>query len=180
MVASTLVYEGGKVTEQPAEVTYRNITYYYDQAIAEIVKSNSLPAASAEGWRAEDDSASLRGSLDAWIAATNARDLEAVMKFYGPQVEVFYRARNVSQEIVREDKSDSFGRVEAMQVSAGVPEITISGDGGTATMRFTKKFAVRINGRERRGEVLQLLQWQRTGEGWKIVGERDIRILRRG
>jgi YD repeat-containing protein len=180
MITSTVVYEGGKVTPQPVEVTYRNITYYYDQAIAEIVKSNSPPVDNlSEEERAQGDFTSLHGALGGWIAASNARDLETLMKFYAPKLDFFYRARNVSQDFVRADKAGWFERVEEMQLSVGTPEITISDDAGTATMRFRKEYTVKIKGREQRGQVIQLLQWQRTSEGWKIMGERDIKILRR-
>lgn len=180
MLTSTVVYEGGKVTQQPTEVTYRNITYYFDEAIAEIVKANSLLTNSlSDEQRAQADFASLRGRFDEWIAATNMRDLEGLMKFYNSQVETYYRARNVTQEFVRADKTRSFERAEALEVIAGAPGITMSSDERTATMRFRKKYFVKIDGRERRGEVLQLMRWQRTDEGWKIVGERDIGVLRR-
>ncbi|HKQ53469.1 MAG TPA: hypothetical protein VJT74_13925 [Pyrinomonadaceae bacterium] len=173
MLASMVVYEGGRVTEQPTEVTYRNINYYFDQAVAQIVEAN--PTGSAAG----DDRAALRGALDAWIAATNARDLEKVMTFYGPEVEVFYRKRNVSREFVRDDKDRSLQQAEVMEVSAGDPEITIGDDGRTADMTFRKKYFVKLHGRERRGEVLQLLRWRRNAAGWEIVGERDLRVFRR-
>ena len=175
MVTSRATYEGGKLTRQPIEVTYRNITYYFDQAIAEIVNSNP---ASGEGPRGTGDLAALRGALSDWVAATNARDLEKLLKFYGSKIEVFYRARNVTPEFVREDKANSFERAEAMEVSAGKPEITINSDETLATMRFRKEYFVRMNGRERRGQVQQVLEWKWTDEGWKIVGERDQRILR--
>jgi hypothetical protein len=175
MVTSRVVYEGGKLTRQPIEVTYRNITYYFDQAIAEIVNSN--PAAS-EGPRGAGDLATLRTALNDWVAATNARDLEKLLKFYNSKIEVFYRARNVTPEFVREDKADSFERAEVLEVSAGKPEITVNSDEQSATMRFRKEYFIKVNGRERRGRVLQVLEWKLTDEGWKIVGERDQRILR--
>ena len=178
MVSSTVVYEGGRVTEQPAEITYRNINYYFDQAIAQIAESTA-PEMSAEQ-RARDDQAQLRGALDAWIAATNARDTEKVTAFYGAELEVFYRARSVSRDFVREDKDRSFQQAEAIEVSAGDPEITVGDDGRTAEMTFRKKYFVKMQGREHRGEVLELLRWRRTDQGWEIVGERDLRVVRRG
>lgn len=178
MITSTVIYEGGKVTQQPTEVTYRNIAYYFDQAIAEIVKSNPSDASSDEQ-RAQDDLATLRSALSGWIAATNERDLEKLMKFYNSKMDAFYRSQNVSQEFVRADKTRSFQRAEAIEVAASDPEITVSSDERMATMRFRKSYRVKIGGRERRGEVLQLLRWQRTDEGWKIVDERELRILRR-
>jgi hypothetical protein len=44
-------------------------------------------------------------------------------------------------------------------------------------MRFRKKYAIAGGDGERRGEVLQELRWQRTREGWKIVSERDLRVI---
>jgi ketosteroid isomerase-like protein len=180
MITSTVVYEGGKVTRQPTEITYRNITYYFDQAIAEIVKLNPTSTETPSNEQsAQGDLASLRDALNGWIAATNARDLEGLMKFYSPKLEAFYHVQNVSQEFVRADKTRSFKRVDSMEVGASDPEITMSSDERTATMRFRKSYAVKIGGRERRGEIPQLLRWQRTNDGWKIVDERDTRLLRR-
>jgi ketosteroid isomerase-like protein len=181
MVTSTLVYEEGKVTQQPSEIAYRNITYYFDQAIADIVKSDSSKAdsAAANKQTAQNDFASLRASFDAWLAATNARDLERLLKFYSPQMEAFYRARNVSQDVVRADRTRLFERADALEVKTGAPEITVSGDGRTATMSFDKEYFMRVGERERRGKVIQQLRWQLTSEGWKIVSERDIKVLAR-
>jgi hypothetical protein len=67
-----------------------------------------------------------------------------------------------------------------MEVSAGDPEIKVGDDGRTAEMTFRKKYFVKVQGRERRGEVMQLLRWRRTDRGWEIVGERDLRVVRRG
>jgi ketosteroid isomerase-like protein len=179
MITSTVVYEGGKVTRQPTEVTYRNITYYFDQAIAEIVEANPPSAEGpAGGRRAEGDFAALRGALDEWVAATNARDLERLMNFYGPEVEAYYRARNVSQDFVRADRIRLFQRADAIEVSVEAPEITMSPDGRTATMKFRKGYVMKVQGRERRGDVFQQLQWRRTDAGWKIIGERDLKVLR--
>jgi hypothetical protein len=180
MITSTLLYEGGKMYRQPTEVTYRNITYYFDQSIADIVKSNPPePDKPSGSENAPGDFASLRGAFDGWLAATNARDLERLMKFYSPKMDAFYRARNVSQEVVIADRTRLFKRADALEVRAGAPEITMSGDGRTATMHFSKEYMMRVKERERHGKVLQQLRWQLTDEGWKIVSERDIKVLLR-
>jgi hypothetical protein len=54
------------------------------------------------------------------------------------------------------------------------PEIAFSPDNLTAIMRFRKQYTID----NRRGEVLQELRWQKTGAGWKIVGERDVHVIR--
>ena len=181
MITSTLTYEEGKVTQQPTGVTYRNITYYFDQAIADIVKSNTSKAdGSSGGQNAQENLASLRGAFDAWLAATNARDLESLMKFYSLKMDAFHRSRDVSQDVVRADRKRLFQRADALEVKAGAPEIVISPDGRTASMLFTKESSMKLSGRERRSKVLQQLGWQLTGEGWKIVSERDIKVLVKG
>ncbi len=124
-----------------------------------------------------DSQAVLRGALGEWIAATNARDISKQMSFYNTKVNAFYLSRNASREAVRAEKARVLGRAETVDVRAGEPDIRLSRDGQTATMRFRKKYAITGGVDERRGEVLQELRWQRTRDGWKIVSERDLRVL---
>jgi ketosteroid isomerase-like protein len=115
----------------------------------------------------------LRAALDEWIAATNARDINRQMKFYAPTLSAFYLARNASRESVRAEKARVFASASTVDVRASAPEINLSRDGQTAVMRFHKRYRIG----ERGGEVLQELRWRRTPAGWKIVGERDLRVL---
>jgi YD repeat-containing protein len=179
MVTSTVIYQGGKVSTQPTEITYRTISYYFDQAIAELAEPfSSTTDAATDEQRAQLDSAALRDALKGWIAATNRRDIESLMRFYNSKVEAFYRARDVAQDFVRDDRARMFQRAEAIEVTVDDPEITSDPKDNTATMRFRKNYLVKVDGRERRGEVIQQLRWLRTEEGWKIVSERDVKVLR--
>jgi ketosteroid isomerase-like protein len=118
----------------------------------------------------------LREALGGWLAATNSRDVGRQMSYYAPTVEAFYLSRNAPRESVRAEKARLFARASAVNVEAAPPEIKLSPDGRTAVMRFRKRY--RIDGEDSRaGEVLQELRWRRTGNGWKIVGERDLRVL---
>lgn len=122
---------------------------------------------------ARSSGAELRSALDGWIAATNARDVEKQMEFYAPNVEAFYLSRNASRAAVREEKSRLFSQARAVDVRASEPEIRLSRDGSKAVMRFRKRYQID----ERGGEVLQELRWRRTPSGWRIVGERDLRVI---
>ena len=123
-----------------------------------------------------DAQGELRAALGGWLAATNERDVGRQMSFYAPTVEAFYLARNATRESVRAEKARLFARASAVNVEAAAPEIKVSPDGRTAVMRFRKRY--RIDGEDSRaGEVLQELRWRRTNDGWKIVGERDLRVL---
>jgi ketosteroid isomerase-like protein len=119
----------------------------------------------------------LRGALNDWVAATNARDLDRQMSFYNPVVEAFYRQRNASREDVRADKARVFARASSIDIRADEPEIRLSPDGRTAIMRFHKRYAIAGGGEDRRGEVLQELRWQRTSGEWRITSERDLRVV---
>ena len=121
--------------------------------------------------------AALHGAFKDWIAATNARDIKRQMNFYNQKVNAFYLTRNVPREAVRAEKSRVFGRADVIDIKAGAPGIRLSGDGRTATMRFRKKYAIEGGGQDRRGEVVQELRWQHTDDGWKIVSERDLRVI---
>jgi serine/threonine protein kinase/ketosteroid isomerase-like protein len=125
----------------------------------------------------EADRQVLNESLDQWIAATNASDIEQQMAFYVPQVETFYLTRNVRREAVRAEKARLFRDAEVVEVRARNPSITFSPDGQTAMMRFRKSYS--IQGSEtREGEVLQELRWRKTENGWRIISERDLKVFR--
>ena len=132
------------------------------------------PMSDPQGGEAHE---TLRGALDEWIAATNARDIQRQMGFYNQKVNAFYLTRNVPREAVHAEKSRVFGRAERIDIKAAAPGIRLSRDGRTATMRFRKKYAIEGGGEDRRGEVVQELRWQRTDDGWKIVSERDLRVI---
>lgn len=197
MTTSTLVLEAGKLNAKPTEVTYRDITYYYDAAIADLIKQNpslkvegddnrvssaapaaARPGAQGSGSESREIFASLRGALADWVAANNARDVEKHLSFYAPKLYAYYRARNVSREFVRSDKARLFGRALLIDVQAGAPEIVLDKDGRTALMSFRKQYVVKSSGSERYGEVLQELRWQRTDDRWEIISERDVRVMR--
>jgi serine/threonine protein kinase len=127
---------------------------------------NTAPAATTQ--------TELQNNLAAWVAATNARDTEKQMSFYAPKLDVFYRTRNVSRAAVRAEKARAIGRASTVNVRVSNPEIAFSPDNLTAIMRFRKQYTID----NRRGEVLQELRWQKTGAGWKIVGERDVHVIR--
>ena len=148
---------------------------------AERAGAASVPPPKNEGEAARGpdgtEEAELRGALDEWIAATNARDIGRQMDFYGETVGAFYLTRNVPREAVRAEKTRVFGSADAIDIRAGQPAVRLSRDGQTATMRFRKKYSIAGGGNDRRGEVVQELRWRRTKDGWKIVSERDLSVI---
>jgi ketosteroid isomerase-like protein len=120
----------------------------------------------------------LQERLDGWIAATNAADIGEQMRYYSPSLSAFYLKRNVTTNAVRAEKTRLFARASDVDVWVDEPKIKLSEDGKTATMRFRKQYNIENGRRSRRGAVVQELQWKRDGDDWKIVSERDLRVLR--
>ena len=101
------------------------------------------------------------------------------MSFYNPTVNAFYLSRNASREAVRAEKARVFSRASTIDIRAAEPQIRVSPDGSTATMRFRKSYQITGGGEDRRGAVVQELLWKRVGNQWKIVSERDVKVLPR-
>jgi serine/threonine protein kinase/ketosteroid isomerase-like protein len=121
--------------------------------------------------------AEISGALGEWMAATNSGDVAKQMTLYNPQLGAFYKKRDVTRADVQAEKQRLFDQASKIDVRASEPQITISRDGRTATTRFRKRY--NIEGKENReGEVLQELRWVKTEHGWKIISERDLKVIR--
>jgi hypothetical protein len=183
MTATAMMPQSDSESQRPYEVTYRSITYYFDKNIESVVDGGA--AGNPESEEADPPKEELteafnllRRSLDEWVKANNARDVDKQISFYGPKLFFYYRARNVSRDFVERDKARMYDRAELIDVRAGAPDITLDRDGKTATMRFRKQYIVKMKGAERYGEVLQEMRWQLTDDGWRIIGERDAQVIR--
>jgi ketosteroid isomerase-like protein len=126
----------------------------------------------------KDEEAALRGALRDWVAATNARDIGRQMTFYGPTINAFYRARNATSALVRAEKEHVFRNADTIDIRVAEPQISVAPDGRSATMRFRKSYAIAGGGQDRRGEVIQELRWLLVDGRWRIVSERDLKVVR--
>jgi serine/threonine protein kinase/ketosteroid isomerase-like protein len=134
--------------------------------------------AASEDEATQEDRAEVTGAVEEWIEATNARDVGGQMSLYNPNLSAFYRKRNVSRDAVKAEKQRVIGAANKVEVAADEPQINFSRDGRTATTRFRKRYVIEGDEKSREGEVLQELRWVRTPTGWKIVSERDLRVIR--
>lgn len=119
----------------------------------------------------------LRAALNDWVAATNARNLGRQLSFYRPTMNAFYRRRNVSVAEVGADRARVFERAHSINIQAEAPNIQLDPDGQTATMLFRKRYSIAGGGEDRSGEVLQELRWQLVDGKWRIISERDVRVV---
>jgi len=140
--------------------------------------NTSIPAPDALTKPVDDEVRNLRRALDEWVASTNTRDIDRLTTFYMTTLKAYYLTRNVRRSVVRQDKLSSFRRADVINVRADEPEILFSHATGTAIMRFRKNYVTETRSRKKSGEVIQELRWQKTREGWKIISERDVRVIR--
>ncbi|MEJ7616294.1 MAG: hypothetical protein WKF30_04820 [Pyrinomonadaceae bacterium] len=104
--------------------------------------------------------------------------MNRLTSFYVPTVENFYQQRNVKRATVRAEKVRTIEKADVVRINFAEPTINLSSDGSRATMRFRKTYVIGTRRNSRLGEVLQELIWQKTDSGWKIVSERDLRVIR--
>lgn len=163
------IFDGAQTARQNHEIRGRETA----PSIAPTTTARTRPARNGT-----TDADALRGALDRWIDSTNRRDINGQMSFYMPQLQAFYLARNASLNTVRAEKTRVFSRAKSIDIRAAEPEIIFQDSGGTAIMRFRKKYSLVSGARNQSGEVVQELRWQRTPAGWKIFSERDIRVIK--
>ena len=128
--------------------------------------------------RAASEADALRAALNAWIEATNRKDIATQMTFYLPVLKAYYLTRNTSRNAVRVEKNRAFAAARSIRITALEPEIVFQDGGRTAVMRFRKQYNIAQRSSTKRGEVVQELRWQRTSDGWRIFSERDVRVIR--
>lgn len=167
----------------PTPVTTPNVQTEATPAPTTSATSSSTPSplpsvAGEPSVSTEKERAALRSTVDSWLAAHNARNLSQVTNFYMPHVSAFYLAQNTSRAAVRAEKARLFEEPSMSIKRTTDPQITFAPDARTATMLFRKSYSRGAAAHPESGEVLQEIVWQKTNRGWKIISERDLRVLR--
>lgn len=112
-----------------------------------------------------------------WLEATLQGDFAAQARFYPERMEAFYLWRDVPKPAVIAEKRKVFARARTIRIDMESPQILLDADARSARMYFRKAYV--IEGQvSREGEVLQELRWAKEQDGWKIVSERDLRVIR--
>lgn len=86
--------------------------------IARLPDETAAPRTERRGTDASSEADMLRNALDDWISATNSRDIERQMSFYGPQLDAFYLTRNTPKAAVRNEKRARLFLPQARSTSA--------------------------------------------------------------
>ena len=124
-----------------------------------------------------DARAELLRAAYAWRRATLAGDFDTQSSFYPQRMDAFYLWRDVPKASVMAEKRRVFERAKKVEIEIEVPQVLIDPGARSARMYFRKMYDI-VGNVNRSGEVLQELRWVKQPEGWKIVSERDIRVVR--
>jgi hypothetical protein len=129
----------------------------------------------------EDEVSARRELVDAafqWLDATLARDFAAQSNFYPERMPVFYLWRDVPKSAVLAEKRRVFEQATTIDIIMEPPQLLVDAGARTGRMYFRKAYVIKGGKVDRVGEVLQELRWAKQTDGWKIVSERDLRVIR--
>jgi len=164
----------------PSPVTTPSIQAEATPAASPDATQSPSPQSSVEppAVASEKERDAIRSTVDSWIAAHNERNLNGVTNFYMPNVSAFYLAQKTSRAAVRAEKARLFREPGVSLKRTSDPQITFAPDGRIATTLFRKSYSRGSAAQPQSGEVVQEIIWQKTNRGWKIISERDLRVLR--
>ena len=114
-----------------------------------------------------------------WLDATLARDFDAQSAFYPERMDAFYLWRDVPKSEVMAEKRRVFADTQTIDIRIEPPQLIVDPGARAGRMYFRKTYVIAGKGKlNRSGEVLQELRWAKQEDGWKIVSERDLRVIR--
>lgn len=122
--------------------------------------------------------AGINATINGWLAATNDKNVDAQISFYAPVLQRYYLQNNYSRTAVRAERARRFAQADSVRMNASDPEISLEQNGRTARVRFRKDYEIAGSTGTQSGAVLQELVLVNNGDGWRIVSERDLRVLR--
>jgi ketosteroid isomerase-like protein len=130
----------------------------------------------------ESDS-EIRDAIEGWANAFRARNADRFAAYYAPEVEQFFRKKDVSRSQIHDVYQSTFGKMNsiyAYEISGlrvEFPEGEASPARATATYDKTWDTS-QTDGKRFSGEEIERLTFEKTDEGWKIVREDELQVLR--
>jgi hypothetical protein len=112
--------------------------------------------------------------INAWKEATEARDLDALMRNYAGTVD-YYNKKGASLGTVRADKQRAFSGFDSIRFTFTGMTIVPDAAGETATAVFDKEWLFE-GARTSSGKVQSQLKLKKVNGNWLITGERDLKV----
>ena len=126
---------------------------------------------------AQSTSAQIEQMVMSWAESFRRKDMANEMQFYAPQLRRFYQTTNVPVSFVEQTKSNALRDAGTVRTYS-IDNLNTHFDGtSAATVTFDKTwdFAGRIR---HTGKVRGELKFEKHGDRWQIVSERDLKVYR--
>jgi ketosteroid isomerase-like protein len=187
---------GTKVTARPVdplpshplEATQRQGSFIAKAAILLVVTALAIAASYfwrhspavqqvPEGINRAGDEQGIRITLAEWIESFKQKDVSAQADCYAPEVEVYFRKRNVSRAFIAEDKARAFATFAEIR-KFEINDIKVSFESSEqATATFNKTWdTIKTSGKPFAGSELERLDLTFVEGKWRIKREEELTI----
>jgi len=115
--------------------------------------------------------------LDDWVQSFRQKDVSKQVACYAPQVDIYYRKRNVTRAFVEADKSWAIGRLaEIRKFEVSNVKVTLD-SADAATVTLDKSWDTTLtSGRRFAGSETERLRLALVDGHWKIKSEEEVTI----
>ncbi len=144
---------------------------------ANILNANVLPSPhpSLKPEQAVKVKKEVSDTLDGWKDATDDRNLDAHMSFYGENVD-YYNGGVVNVNKVRSDRQKAFDAYNNIEVELSNVSVTPDATGEKATVILDKAWHFENDEKTSDGKVQQRLMMEKNAGRWYITGEKDLKV----
>lgn len=143
------------------------------------LNANALPSPSPQPSLKPEQAVKIRKdvneALDGWKDATDNRDLDSHIGFYGDNVD-YYNGGLVNVERVRTDRQKAFDNNNIVEVELSNVKITPDSSGEKVSVIFDKSWRFENDEATSEGKVQQLLTMEKQNGRWRITGEKDLKV----
>jgi hypothetical protein len=124
-----------------------------------------------------DSHADIQKTLNDWAKAMNSNDVTLQMRYYSDPLDRYFRARNVTQQFVLQDKA-RFYRQGNHITAFHIRNVTVDKQSARqAAVSLIKHWEIFNGSGTRSGETRSRLWLARRGNQWIITGEQDLTDL---
>jgi ketosteroid isomerase-like protein len=118
----------------------------------------------------------LENAVEDWKSAIEAFDVDANLASYADSVD-YYKGGKVSRAKIKQDKEKALTVYDTINITLKDVEITPDPSGERATATFNKEWDFENSDKRNRGEVKQQLIFAKISGKWKIISEKDLKVL---
>lgn len=151
--------------------------------------SKAVPTNDTNEMGESTSTGSVQQAVSVWVDAFRSKNPTALAASYAPIVEKYFRKEHVSREQVQGYFESAFPRIvnirayEVDDIKVDMLPTENAGDGGTNTGRAAATFhktweTTQTDGKTFSGEEIEKLTFASLPEGWKIVREEELNIIR--